>query len=508
MARVLLLQPNRWGRGITSIWIPAHAAALRDAGHEVRLFDATFYRDWSQDENRYNTLNKQYRPTDYERFIVWSDTPVGEALQGAIDAFAPDVVFWAALSSHIHGEGEYVNIQHGHELMQRVRSTALHVAGGLQATAAPELVLDRFAGLDALITGESDLVLPRVASAVAAGARDRLAEIEGTAVRAPGGSILRGPRQPLIRDLDSIGAYDYSVFDPQVFWRPYNGDVVRAADYELSRGCMFTCTYCVETVVQRHYGFTEASTTSGALRDAKGYLRHKSAARIIAELQALHDEHGVRLVRCQDTNFLTIHRPTLLELADRLDAADLDLRLYIETRVDRMSERDFELLPRLRVDGVGTGLELASESFREDRLRRFAQTEKLRENFARLRALGIKRTTYNIIGLPHETEEMVHETIDLNRQLDPDNVTVAFYSPYLGTIEAEVGREADDFGDYELDVDGQLRTRSRSALLDRDTLEFYKAHFVDLMRDGFGQLETLKREYGLSSCPSSSAAGR
>jgi len=32
MAKVLLINPSKWGRGITAIWIPAHVAALRGAG--------------------------------------------------------------------------------------------------------------------------------------------------------------------------------------------------------------------------------------------------------------------------------------------------------------------------------------------------------------------------------------------------------------------------------------------------------------------------------------------
>ena len=42
MARILLINPNKWGRGITAIWIPAHAALLKARGHKVELFDATF----------------------------------------------------------------------------------------------------------------------------------------------------------------------------------------------------------------------------------------------------------------------------------------------------------------------------------------------------------------------------------------------------------------------------------------------------------------------------------
>ena len=39
MANILLVQPNKWGRGITSIWIPSHAGILKSRNHNVKLFE-------------------------------------------------------------------------------------------------------------------------------------------------------------------------------------------------------------------------------------------------------------------------------------------------------------------------------------------------------------------------------------------------------------------------------------------------------------------------------------
>ena len=38
---------------------------------------------------------------------------------GYDEKLASDIIFWSALSSHIHGEGEYVNIQYGYERLRR-----------------------------------------------------------------------------------------------------------------------------------------------------------------------------------------------------------------------------------------------------------------------------------------------------------------------------------------------------------------------------------------------------
>ena len=497
MARVLFLNPNRWGRGITTIWVASHAAILRRRGHEVQLFDATFHRDWAQDETGYNTQNLQYKPTNYDRCLVWKVEPVREALQRALDDFQPDIVFWSALSSHIHGEGEYVNIQYGEELMKGRATSALRIAGGLQPTAAPQGTWARFPSLDLLIGGESELVLGDLVDALARDGRDfNRAPITGLVWRDSRGDVIVNPRQFLLKDMDSIGPYDYSLFEDQAFQRPYNGEVVRAVDYELSRGCIYACTYCVETVIQRYYGFTEL-TPRGALVSAKGYLRNKSAARVYEELSWLHRERGVTLVRCQDTNFLTIERSMLTRLAELLGERPLPIRLYVETRPEGINPTSVELLKRLQVDGVGMGIELSTQSFRERNLNRFADTDRIVAAFRLLREAGIKRTAYNIIGLAGQDEASVLETIDFNRQLDPDNITVAFYSPYLGTQQHEASAKQDYFQGYEFDVDSQLRTKSHHREVTRDLLDFYKANFSRLVRSGAGELVSLKRAAGL-----------
>jgi hypothetical protein len=500
MARVLLIHPSRWGRGITAIWIPSHTAVLRAAGHEVELFDATFYAGWSVNEVAFNTANEQYRPTPYEQEIRFRSEDVVASLQATVDRFAPDVILWAALSSHIHGEGEYVNIQYGHQLVSKIRTRALRVAGGLQPTADPEAMFERFPATDCFIRGESELVLLELVAAALAGRElaPILATIRGIAFRGPDGRPVITPPQPIISDLDRIPPYDYSVFEDQAFLRPYNGALLRAVDYELSRGCIYACGYCVETVLQRYYGFDDTVPGRGTLRESRKYLRHKSAARAFGEIEALHRELGIVLFRCQDTNFLTIDRATLTDLAERMERADLPVMLYVETRPEGVNSASIELLRRLRVDGVGMGVELSTQSFREEKLGRFADQARIREAFARLRAAGIRRTAYNIIGLPEQDEASIQDTIRFNRELEPDNVTVAFYSPYAGTAQQIRGRELGYFDDYEYHVDGQLRSLSRHSRVEVRLLNFYKQHFNRLVRDGLADLDDLKAKEGLA----------
>ncbi len=487
MANVLFINPSKWRRGITPIWITSHSALLKSKEHQVKLFDATFYKKWSIDEITFNTSNEQYKPSSYSQFIKLNEKDIISDLQQCIDEYKPDIIFWSAVSSHIHGEGEYVNIQYGYELINQLNTTALKITGGIQATARPKEMLKLFPKVNYFIGGESELVLCEIADNI----EDihKISQIKGITFLDKG-EVNINPKQEIINDLDIIPSYDYSVFEDQIFFRPYNGSVERAVDYEMSRGCIYACSYCVETIIQEYYGFTDINR--GVIKNAKGYLRNKSAKRVFSEIKELHEKYRISLLRCQDTNFLTIDKKMLAELSDLMDDSNLEVKLYIETRPEGINPLNLKQLKKLKVDGVGMGIEVSDEDFRMGSLNRFASQIKIIEAFKSLREVGIKRTAYNIIGVPEQTENMIIESIKFNRLIDPDNITVAFYSPYIGTPEQKKSHEMNYFDDYEYHVDGQLRSVSKSALVEKEVLEFYKKYFSYFVKNGFDELESLK----------------
>ena len=489
MAKILLIQPNRWGRGITSIWIPSHTGILKSKNHDVKLFDCTFYKNWAEGELDYNTQNQQYQPTEYSKLVKYIESDIFDEFQKLVNSFEPDIIFWSAISSHIHGEGEYANIQYGNMLVEKISTSAKKIAGGLQPTGEPKQMLTRFPNVDFFIMGESELVLTELADKI--DQRKELLTTNGLIWKKDGKIIINKPQQ-IISDMDAISTYDYSMFDDQVFLRPYNGRIVRGVDYELSRGCVYACSYCVETTIQQYYGFTEI-TDQGIIKNASAYLRSKSAKRIFAEMNTLNQKFGIEYFRCQDTNFLTIDHNVLNELSELINSSGLPIYLYVETRPEGINKSSVELLKKMKVDGVGMGIEVSSEAFRKNHLNRFPAQDKIIEAFSLLKDAGIKRTSYNIIGLPNETEDMIIDTIKFNSVLQPDNITVAFYSPYLGTKLQTESEKLGDFDSYEYNVDNQLRTVTKSSKIDKDLLNFYKKNFTKLVRDGLEKLNELKK---------------
>ena len=63
-------------------------------------------------------------------------------------------------------------------------------------------------------------------------------------------------------------------------------------------------------------------------------------------------------------------------------------------------------------------------------------------------------------------------------------MTVAFYSPYIGTQQQKRGNELGYFDDYEYHVDSALRSLNKHSLVDLNKLQFYKDNFVHYVKNG------------------------
>ena len=300
--------------------------------------------------------------------------------------------------------------------------------------------------------------------------------------------IVTNKPQKIISNLDLISPYDYNIFDKNVLKRPYNGKVINAIDYEISRGCIYSCSYCVETIIQKYYGFNEINEKTGSIKNFKQYRRNKSALIIFNEIKELNKNLNISLFRMQDTNFLTIDRKVLEELSELIGESNLKIKLYIETRAEGINEKSISLLKKLKVDGVGMGLELADEKYRNDYLNRFVDQSKIINAFKMLKEAGIKRTAYNIIGLPNQTEDSIIKTLEFNHKIKPDTSIAAFYSIYRGTkLEQKADKEFLDEDPYGMDP--QIRSKSFKHNIPMEILQFYKDNFTYFVKNGLSEID-------------------
>ena len=100
----------------------------------------------------------------------------------------------------------------------------------------------------------------------------------------------------------------------------------------------------------------------------------------------------------------------------------------------------------------------------------------------------------NCLGFPNQGEKSIIDTIKLNILLNPDNITVSFYSPFIGTDLQRASARDGLFEEYAYGTDSQLRSCSIKGDDHTNMLEFFKRHFEELVRGGFEQLPALKKQ--------------
>ena len=75
------------------------------------------------------------------------------------------------------------------------------------------------------------------------------------------------------------------------------------------------------------------------------------------------------------------------------------------------------------------------------------------------------------------------DTIEFNRLLKPDSISLHYYSPYYGTQSHKDGVKEKMFEDYEYDADTYLRSKSRSATLTPLKLREIRNKFIELSKE-------------------------
>ena len=471
--RVLLLNPNSWGRAFTPIGLATVSALLKNRGHSANLFDTTFYDDWEINEQAEGEKYLSYKYTDLSKYgVEFIKGDKVEDLKQTIAEYRPDLIITSILSSHLQGEGEYNMYFYGRELLKKIGVKGIPVlVGGIVPSVMPDEVINDGV-VDIVCRGECEEAIAELVDKMER--KEDITAIRNLWVKKEG-KIYKNDVRPLGQDLDHLPYMDLSIFDDKNFFRPFMGKVYRAIDAELSRGCYYRCNYCVETAVQDLYGYEESK--SGIVIDDKGYHREKSVNRILSEFKQLKEEYNIEFIRFQDTKFLSMKYEKLKELSERYPA-EVGLPFYIETRPEDLTKKNTMLLKVMGCVGVGMGLEEGDGSLRKNMLNRTSVDKVVIQACGNLRSLGIRATTYNVIGFPGETRSDIMETIELNRRANPSSMTIAFYSPYVGTPLYGLSRDKGIIPDDVTCLDQKLFAKVKLDSMSSEELKGLRDTFV------------------------------
>jgi anaerobic magnesium-protoporphyrin IX monomethyl ester cyclase len=284
------------------------------------------------------------------------------------------------------------------------------ICGGIHPTLSPDEVISSEC-IDIVCVGEGEYTLLELAEALER--RKDICKIADLWVKREG-LIYQNPRRPLLQDLDKLPFPDREIFGPPTILRGK-----RIADVIAGRGCPYDCTYCCNHGLRKVY--------SGLGK----FLRYRSVANVLLEIQKLRTEYGVQKINFDDETF-TLNHSWLRQFCGRY-ASEIGLPFGCNARVETLNREILGLLKESGCEVLRIGIESGNEWLRREVLHRNMTNEQIKAAFDMAHEVGLNTLAFNMIGIPFETPEMAEETIALNRQIDPNQIQCSVFFPYPGT---------------------------------------------------------------------------
>ena len=315
---------------------------------------------------------------------------------------------------------------------------------GADMTDHPDLYLE--AGANYVIVGEGEVTLAELLARLARDEGPPLAEIRGLAYRDATGEIVRTPARPVLRELDALPlpAWDLVEHDRyRAIWQARHG--YYSLNMVTTRGCPFHCNWCAKPIWGQHYAV-------------------RSPESVAEEMALLQDRYGVQHVWFMD-DIMGIRDRWIEEFAAVLAARGLHIPFKSLNRVDLLLKG--ETIPALARAGaqiVWVGAESGSQKIL-DAMQKGTTVEQIYEATRRLHEHGVQVAFFLQFGYPGETREDIARTLQMVRDLMPDDIGISVSYPLPGTpfyerVKHELGDRANwvDSEDLAMLYRGPFRT--------------------------------------------------
>jgi anaerobic magnesium-protoporphyrin IX monomethyl ester cyclase len=278
-------------------------------------------------------------------------------------------------------------------------------------------------------TGEGLMTMIDLVEALRAGASD-FRKVRGLCYR-DGAGIASTPAAPLVMDVErEMPGIAWELL-PMRTYRAHNwhcfGDLVRepyAALYT-TLGCPYHCSFCC---IQAP--FKTGEQVSG-LRESVNSYRFWSPAAVVAQIDTLVNDYGVRNLKIADEMFV-LNPKHVLGICEALIERDYGLNIWAYARVDTVRDNMVDTLKRAGVNWLAFGVESASARVRDDVDKGFSQ-DLIFRTLAKVREAGINVGANYIFGLPEDDLTSMQETLDLAVDLNAEYANFYCAMAYPGS---------------------------------------------------------------------------
>jgi anaerobic magnesium-protoporphyrin IX monomethyl ester cyclase len=268
--------------------------------------------------------------------------------------------------------------------VKMVNPDVLTVFGGPAVSLAPDYALKDSSSLDVVCIGEGEKTIVELAE------KADLSSIAGIAYRDGGNQIVKTFHRPPVENIDTIR----SPYIDNVF----NLDMYRAGNVITARGCPYSCVYCLS-----HVFFGRK-------------IRFHSVNRVLDEMEIISKKFNY--IQITDDTF-TINQNRVKEICEGIIKRKLDVSIWCETRVDRVSNSLLKLMKKSGVDFINFGVEsIKNETLKV--IKKGIALGQVKKAVKWAKEAGIKVSLSFIVGLPFEKKADIFRTIDFCKRMDAD----------------------------------------------------------------------------------------
>lgn len=231
------------------------------------------------------------------------------------------------------------------------------------------------------------------------------------------------PPRPFVEDLDRIPFADREIWE-EILPEKYRYKRVRTSIL-IGRGCAFNCTYCSNHILKKV---------------ARGkYLRHRSPANIIAEMEGLAALYPNLKYLFMEVEALNLNLSFMEDLCGELDRfnARHNNKFSFGTNIRVLFNQDFDhifsVFRKCNLNRCWCGVESGSKTIREQVLGRTDRLDDIYQAVIAAKKHDINLGLNFLMGVPGETKEDFDETIRFAKKCNPKTLQLNVYVPYPGT---------------------------------------------------------------------------
>lgn len=356
------------------------AACMREAGHEVALFDANF----AKDANEVIDPLTKHQP---EYFIIYDDG--FNYLTKMCLTYMRDAACVMAKEAKLRGCVVIINSSDASDRYEHYLNN----------------------NVDYVVRGEGEETLKVLVDTL--NQKGDVSQVEGMAFKHNGELILT-PSRHVLRDLDALPIPAWDLVDIETYkshWNLSHGYF--SLNLATTRGCPFKCNWCAKPIYGNRYN-------------------SRSPEHVVTEIELLLKNYSPdHFWMCDDIFGL---KPGWIQLfRDLVKKKQLSFQYKIQSRVDLLLQEDtIDALAESGAQTVWVGAESGSQKIL-DAMDKGTTTKQIEEATKLLRKKNIRVGFFLQFGYPGETRKDIDETIAMVLRLMPDEIGISVSYPLPGT---------------------------------------------------------------------------